>query len=98
MVATNTLAHARDDASRSGLGCIRRALHCAAIRAWTKLVSAFKQRRPAWYELNDRMLRDIGKTAADAEFEALLHSWSGETRRSISQSVRSVLPQQIEFP
>jgi uncharacterized protein YjiS (DUF1127 family) len=90
MDATNTLAHLKDSSSAT-LGLIQRELRGAANRAWTNLVSLFRDPSLAWWELSDQMLRDVGKTPAEAEFEALRRSWSGETRRSVSQSVRSVL-------
>jgi len=95
MLPANTLAQ-RTDSSR--LGLFWRLLYGEAHQAWTKMVSRFRDPSPAWYQLNDRMLRDIGMTHAEAEFEALRRSWSGETLRSASQSIRSVLPQHIQAP
>jgi hypothetical protein len=95
MLPANTLAQ-RTDSSR--LGLFWRLLYGEANQAWTTMVSRFRVPSPAWYELNDRMLRDIGVTHGEAEFEALRRSWSGETLRSVSQSLRSVLPQHIQTP
>jgi uncharacterized protein YjiS (DUF1127 family) len=90
MVATNMLAQLKDNSSTT-LGLVVRELRGAANRAWTRLVNLFREPCPAWWDLSDRMLTDIGKTPAEAEFEALRRSWSGETRRSVLQSTRSVL-------
>ena len=39
-----------------------------------------------WHRLNEHMLRDIGKTTADAEFEEFTISLGSSVRSSISNS------------
>jgi len=51
----------------------------AANRMWIRLLQDFPSSRTPWWGLNDHLLSDIGKTRADAEFEALRRNWSGRT-------------------
>ena len=51
----------------------------AANQMWIQLLQNFRSPRTAWWDLNDHLLSDIGKTRAGAEFEVLRRSWSGRT-------------------
>jgi hypothetical protein len=46
---------------------------------WLHALQNLWSPRTAWFDLNDRLLSDIGKTRAEAEFEALRRNWSGRT-------------------
>jgi uncharacterized protein YjiS (DUF1127 family) len=67
-----TMSNALPQVSRRRLG---QSMLRAASRVATQLL--WRDNCPAWYELNDHLLRDIGKTAADAEFEALQQAVRG---------------------
>jgi uncharacterized protein YjiS (DUF1127 family) len=68
-----TLAGAvRDPALRRAMGW---PIATALIELFSVWLDRVRQRRQL-YALDDRMLRDIGLTRADVEFEAHKHFWS----------------------
>jgi hypothetical protein len=46
-----------------------------ARRRWWKALGILLRPKPRWHVFDERLLRDIGKTPYDAEWEALRQAW-----------------------
>jgi hypothetical protein len=74
-MASSTLLQFGNGLFRPDRG-FRRALRSAPTLAWAEFWARFWGDQPSWFTLNEHLLRDIGKTCADAERAKLLHSYN----------------------